>query len=106
MIDLKNYNKVIAVTRHNSTPAWLLKKGIEVDEVIPHLDVSAVSKGDFVVGNLPVQMAYDVIKKGATYCNLSLDMPFELRGKELTLEEIERCEPKLEIFDVSLRDEI
>ncbi len=53
-----------------------------------HLDVDLIQKDDIVIGTLPVHMAAEVCEKGAKFYFLSINMNFEQRGKELTVEDL------------------
>jgi len=91
---------IIAVTRHPALVAWLGQEGISIDSFQQHLDISGVSEGDIVVGNLPVHLAAEVCEKGASYVNISVDVPRELRGQELSLADLERYDCRLEGYSV------
>lgn len=93
-------NRILLVTRHQATVVWLADQEIEVDSLIPHLDVDDIQKGDTVIGTLPIQLACAVCQKGATYRHLTLDMPAELRGLELSVEQLSLCNPRLEQYEV------
>jgi CRISPR-associated protein Csx16 len=86
------------VSRHPGAREWAARKGIRVDRTIAHLDIAEVRAGDTVIGTLPVNLAAEVCRRGARYVNLSLDVPEELRGRELSADELERCGARLEPF--------
>ncbi|WP_022947119.1 CRISPR-associated protein Csx16 [Methylohalobius crimeensis] len=92
------------VTRHPGALAWAERRKIQVDERVDHLDVTAVRPGDTVIGTLPVHLAGEVCARGGRYLHLSLDIPAELRGRELSADDLERCNARLEAFRV-LREE-
>ena len=97
---MTNRNRTLLVTRHQATVLWLAEQHIAVDSLIPHLDIEDIRKGDTVIGTLPIQLACAVCHKGATYRHLTLDMPAELRGQELGVEQLKRCNPRLERYEV------
>lgn len=75
----------IIVTRHASLVSVLAEDfGIFPDgEVISHATAAAV-RGKDVVGVLPLHLA----SEASTITEVSLDLPPELRGKELTANEV------------------
>jgi CRISPR-associated protein Csx16 len=88
------------VTRHPGAVAWAARQGIAVDRQVAHLDIREVAEGDTVIGNLPVNLAAEVCARGARFFNLSLDVPPEARGRELTAEELARFGARIEEFRV------
>lgn len=88
------------VSRHPGAVEWARRRGITVDRLVAHLDVGEVRPGDTVIGTLPVNLAAEVCARGARYVNLSLDLPQEARGRELSAEELERYGARLEPFRV------
>jgi len=88
------------VTRHPGARAWAAEEGIEVDDVIDHLDPTRIEPGDTVIGSLPVNLAAEVCARGGVYLHLSLDLPAELRGRELTVEQMRTCGARIEEFRV------
>jgi CRISPR-associated protein Csx16 len=86
------------VTRHPGARAWALEEGISVDDVIDHLDPTGIQPGDTVIGSLPVNLAAEVCDRGGVYLHLSLDLPAELRGRELTVEQMRACDARIERY--------
>lgn len=84
------------VSRHPGAVEWAARRGLIVDRQIAHLETGEVKPGDTVIGTLPVNLAAEVCRRGARYLNLSLDLPLEARGRELTAEELERFGARLE----------
>ena len=74
------------ITRHPGARAWVAEEGIPIDQVVEHLDPSVIRPGDWVVGTLPVNLAAAVCERGGRYVHLSLKLPRESRGRELTPE--------------------
>lgn len=89
------------VTRHPGAIAWAERQGIQVDRQIDHLDPGIVAAGDTVIGILPVNLAAQVCARGGRYLNLSLDLPAEARGRELSADELEAYGARLEAYVVS-----
>jgi putative CRISPR-associated protein (TIGR02620 family) len=76
----------LIISRHESVPAWLRTKGI-TGEVVAHATTSLV-RGRNVVGVLPLSLAAEAASV------TSIDLPGltpELRGKELTVAEMDSC---------------
>lgn len=88
------------VTRHPGAREWAREEGFMVDEVLDHLDVARIGAGDRVIGSLPTNLAAEVCARGGRYFHLSLDLTSELRGKELSAEEMRTCGARVEEFSV------
>lgn len=88
------------VTRHPGAIEWAERQGLHVDHQITHLDVGEVGAGDTVIGILPVNLAAQVCERGARYLALSIDVPVEARGRELSADELEAFGARLEEFSV------
>lgn len=78
------------VSRHAGAAEWAARHGFEGVRVVPHLLMEEVAAGDQVIGTLPVNLAAEVYRRGATYWHLALDLPAEARGRELTADDMER----------------
>ncbi|MCP5254408.1 MAG: CRISPR-associated protein Csx16 [Zoogloeaceae bacterium] len=88
------------VSRHPGAVAWAARRGLAVDAYLAHLDPQQIQPGDTVIGILPVHLAARVCGSGARYLNLSLDMPENARGKELSADELEAFGARLEAYRV------
>ena len=88
------------VSRRQAAIDWI-KKQVEVDKVISHLDIASIEPNDTVIGTLPIHVAAQVCAPKAHYIHLSIDAPPEWRGKELNTADFEQCSPKLERFNVN-----
>lgn len=91
---------IYLITRHSGARIWAEEEGIAVDEVIDHLDVPIVRPGDVVIGTLPVNLAAAVCARGGRYFHLSLELPAEWRGRELSPEDMRRFGARIEEFRV------
>ncbi len=89
------------VTRHPGAIEWARRQGIAVDRQVNHLDPDTVEPGDTVIGILPVHLAARVCGRPARYLHLSLDVDAALRGRELSVDELEHCGARLEAFLVT-----
>lgn len=91
----------IFVGRHGSAVKWIKAKRIHVDVWTDDLDPNTVKPGDTVIGTLPLHLASEVCRRGAVFAAVTMDIPKALRGKELTLDDIEKCRCRLEAFYVT-----
>ena len=89
------------ITRHPGAREWAAQQGIAIDRHVTHLDSAEINAGDTVIGTLPVKLAAEICNRGARFLNLSLDLPPEARGKELTAEELARYGARIEEFTVN-----
>jgi len=89
------------VTRHEGARRWAERRGLRVDQVVRHLDPAEVHPGDVVIGTLPVHLVAEVNERGGRYLHLTIDLPPEARGRELTAEDMDRFGARLEEFEVS-----
>lgn len=88
------------VTRHTGACAWAEEEGFHVDTVVTHLNVAQIRKDDLVLGTLPVNLAADVCARGGRYFHLSMDVPPEMRGVELTPTSMRQYHARLEEYRI------
>ena len=88
------------ITRHSGAVQWALEEGLSVDRQDEHLEVETVQKGDTVIGTLPINLAARVCQRGARYLHLSLELPPELRGRELSASQMRRCNAHLQAYQI------
>jgi CRISPR-associated protein Csx16 len=86
------------VSRHPGAIDWAADEGIQVDAFVEHLEPDVIRDGDTVIGSLPVNLAAQVCERGARYLHLSLELTPELRGLELTAEQMRACGARIEAF--------
>jgi CRISPR-associated protein Csx16 len=89
------------ITRHPGARDWAARQGFAIDRQAGHLDIGLIRPGDRVLGTLPVHLAAAVCARGARYFHLTLDLPAECRGRELTAEDLRRFGARLEEFRVA-----
>lgn len=89
------------LSRHPGAVEWARRQGLVVDQWLTHLEVAQVQPGDTVIGTLPIHLAAQVCVRGGRYLHLSLDVPPQWRGRELTADELEQAGARLEGFSVS-----
>ncbi len=77
--------RFVVVTRHPALVQFLVEQGI-VDKKTPTINHATVNdiEGKHVIGVLPMHMAAMAL----TITEVPLNIPAELRGKELSLEEV------------------
>ena len=90
----------IFVTRHAGAVEWARRHKFGIAQVVTHLALSQVQAGDTVIGSLPVNLAAQVCAAGAAYWHLSLELPAELRGRELFADDLERLGAQIKQFSV------
>lgn len=88
------------VTRHPGALEWARRQGVVIDRTSAHLDLDMLRPGDIVLGTLPVHLAAQVCTRGAEFYNLSLDLPAEARGHELSADDLETFGARLEGYEV------
>ena len=88
------------ISRHPGAREWAEKTGVVVDRWIEHLDLHEIRPGDRVLGTLPVHLAAAVCERGARYVHLSLELPADQRGRDLTGADLEHLGARLEAFEV------
>ncbi|WP_227430945.1 CRISPR-associated protein Csx16 [Psychrobacter sp. I-STPA6b] len=94
------------LTRHVGAVKWMQAMGHHYDKHLNHLaSYDNLAKGDTVIGSLPINIVADINQLGVKYVHLSLVIPEELRGVELSLEQLIRLEAKLETFSVIRSDD-
>lgn len=86
------------VSRHKGALDWATEEGIVVDQLVDHLDLAVIQPGDRVLGSLPCNLAAEVCARGGRYFHLSLELPANLRGKELTADDMRAIGAKIEEF--------
>lgn len=88
------------ITRHPGAVEWANRQGLTVDQQLDHLDTKSIQPGDVVIGVLPVNLAAEVCERGGLFYSLSLDLPPEARGRELTAEDLDLYGARLEGYRI------
>ncbi len=78
------------VSRHPGAIAWAKRERLVIDRWVEHLDPALTEAGDIVIGTLPVNLAAEVCNRGARYLHLSLKIPAQWRGKELSMDDLQQ----------------
>lgn len=89
------------VSRHPGAIDWARQHGLAVDAFVPHLDASTVAPDDVVMGTLPITLAAQVCERGASYLHLSLNLPHEMRGQELSATQLQTLRASLRPYHVA-----
>lgn len=93
-------SKTVFVSRHPGAVQWAMQHGLNIDTFIPHLDITCIQCGDTVIGTLPIELAASVQSIGARYRHLSLSVPADRRGHELSAHELDALGARLLDFDI------
>ncbi|MCB1764867.1 MAG: CRISPR-associated protein Csx16 [Candidatus Competibacteraceae bacterium] len=88
------------VTRHPGAVDWAATEGLIVDIQAAHLDPQIIQAGDTVIGTLPIHLAAQVCARGGRYLHLSMEIPEEARGRELTVADLRQFGARLEAYQV------
>lgn len=88
------------VSRHPGALQWAAEEGVAVDGLVTHLDPACIAPGDIVIGTLPIHLAAQVCERGGRYLHLSLELPPQWRGRELSAAELRGCGARLEEYTV------
>lgn len=90
------------VTRHKGAEKWASMAGVCPDAgcVVASLEPQLVAAGDLVVGTLPINIAADIVARGARYLHLSLNVPPEARGQELSPDDMRKYGARLEEYEI------
>lgn len=91
------------ITRHSGARDWAARNGHGSAVLMEHMEESALASlrpGDNVLGTLPVHLAAKVCERGARYFHLSIDIPPDARGRDLSADEMEAFGARLEEFVV------
>lgn len=77
----------LVITRHAGLIEFLKNRGFNLDDtqVVAHVADPSILDGKVVVGVLPVSLAV----RCDVFIEVALDMPAEMRGKELSAEQTE-----------------
>ena len=89
------------ITRHQGAAQWAEQQGFKIDQILSHFDTKNTQKGDRVLGTLPVNLAAEVCALGGHYIHLSLAIPPEYRGKELSPQQMDEFGAKLQQFNIT-----
>ena len=92
------------ITRHPGAADWARQQGLAVDVVLEHFDTTAVRPGDTVIGTLPVNLAAEVCARGGRYLHLSIRLPVDKRGRELSAADLQALGARVEEYLIQRRE--
>ena len=95
-MELKGRKFDLFVTRHKGLLDWAIQKGLVWDKHLDHARPHDV-RGKNCLGVFPLWLAAEA--ESVTEINLRR-LPMELRGKELTAEEVDTLSPRLNTYKV------
>ena len=87
----------IIVTRHGAMVEYLIEQGI-VDSTVPIVEHASAKQieGKHVIGFLPLHLACQAER----LTEIPMNVPLELRGRELTLEQVRELAGKPQTYQV------
>lgn len=91
--------KSLIITRHEALVEFLEKEFGIVGEVISHATADAV-RGNKVIGVLPLHLAAEA----AEIVSVDLNLPAEMRGKELTYDDVRKYYTGMHTYVVTKKD--
>jgi len=97
-------SKTYFVSRHAGAQEWAKRHGYADVEVVEHFDTSTVKDGDTVIGVLPVMLAAEVCQNGGAFIALNIRIPAEMRGKEISADDMDRFGASLQQYQVTAVD--
>ena len=88
----------VLVSRHKATIEWLRneKHFSEDIRVLSHISSPDEIEGKIVIGNIPIHLAH----YAKEVWNVTIDLPPELRGSDLTYSQFLDCNPRMERYVV------
>lgn len=94
--------KTYFISRHPGAIQWVKNINLHVDEFIEHIDSESFKKGDTVIGTLPINKIHELQNNGVTVLSLILDLTRNLRGHELSYEQLIACNARLVNYAVTI----
>lgn len=89
------------ITRHQGALDWAKNNNVHFDVHLEHLlSLDELKSGDVIIGTLPINIVSQINDIGVDYVHLSLDIPPQLRGVELSAKDLEQCKASLQRFYV------
>lgn len=89
------------ITRHPGAVEWAQRNGFQDAETVAHFDPSVVKEGDQVIGTLPVHLACQVCENGGRYFHLSMAVPADRRGTEISADDMDAFGATVKEFKIT-----
>jgi len=89
------------ISRHRGAKEWIEQQGILIDQSMTHFDPKCVIKGDIVIGTLPVNLIAEICQRKGRYLHLAMQLPAEMRGKELSMADMNLYQACLKEYHVT-----
>jgi CRISPR-associated protein Csx16 len=89
------------VTRHPGATDWIQRQLGDPVQVVAHLAENEVEAGTRYYGVFPLNLAAAICRSGAECWAISMQMPPELRGQELSAAQLDMLEARLIRYEVS-----
>ncbi len=89
---------VYFISRHAGAIAWAKQQDIQVDQQLDHFDPCIIQRDDTVIGTLPIHLVAELNQRGGQYLHLTLSLPSEQRGKELSAADMTRYGARIEAY--------
>jgi len=95
--------EVVIVSRHQGT-IEVLRQIFPEAQVVQHISNPREFKGALLIGNFPLEMIAELKKNGNRVIVVNLRVPPEMRGKELSKEEVQKFMKLLEVEELKLSE--
>lgn len=94
-------SNVYFISRHQGAVEWIKDQSISVTEFTSHLSCDRkLNQGDIVIGTLPINIIANLNASGVRYIHLDLKLTPEMRGRELTKDEMITAQASLQEYSV------
>lgn len=93
--------RLVVVTRHPGAADWVQSLLRQPVQVVSHLHEHAIEPGVRYVGVFPLNLAAAICAAGAECWAISLQLPPELRGQELSAAQLDALGARLVRYQVS-----
>lgn len=88
------------ITRHPGGADWVLRQLSHELQVVAHLGLDQVEPGGAYYGVLPLNLAAAICEQGSECWIISVTIPPELRGQELSARQLDELGAELVRYDV------